>query len=137
MPAKVMLEVTSGPIKGKVFSFEDHDTFLFGRTADCHIGLPKDGCVSRHHFILEVNPPDARIRDLGSLNGTVVNDVKYGGRAPDESPQDVAGRELSPLRTAQASFPACGSSNSVGPPPQRTRQVLFVRAMGRTRPRRP
>lgn len=93
MPAKVKLEVTSGPIKGKVFSFEDHDTFLFGRTADCHVGLPKDGCVSRHHFILEVNPPDARIRDLGSLNGTIVNEVKHGGRAPDESPQDAASRE--------------------------------------------
>lgn len=94
MPARVLLEVTSGPIQGKVFTFEEHDTLLFGRTADCQIGLPKDGCVSRHHFILEVNPPDARVRDLGSLNGTVVNDVKYGGRSADQTPQDVAGREF-------------------------------------------
>jgi len=88
-----MLEVTSGPSQGKVFTFEEHDTFLFGRTADCHIGLPKDPCVSRHHFILEVNPPDARIQDLGSLNGTVVNDQKCGGRSAHETPQDVAGRQ--------------------------------------------
>ena len=36
--------------------------------------------MSRHHFLLEVNPPAATIRDLGSLNGTHVNGVRYGGR---------------------------------------------------------
>jgi serine/threonine-protein kinase len=93
VPATIKLEVISGPLQGKVFTFDSHDTFLFGRTKDCHIGLAKDSCVSRHHFILEVNPPDARIRDLGSLNGTIVNEVKHGGRAPGETPQDVAGRQ--------------------------------------------
>jgi len=80
-------------MKGKEFTFEDHDTLLFGRGKDCHIALAKDNCVSRHHFILEVNPPDARIRDLGSMNGTIVNRVKYGGRAPGETPLDAAGRQ--------------------------------------------
>ncbi len=93
MPANVKLEVSSGPMQGKVFAFEDHDTLLFGRGKDCHIALAKDHCVSRHHFILEVNPPDVRIRDLGSMNGTIVNGVKYGGRAPGETPQDAAGRQ--------------------------------------------
>lgn len=101
MPARVKLEVTSGPIQGKVFAFDGHDTFLFGRHSDCHARLPKDGYVSRHHFILEVNPPDARIRDLGSLNGTIVNGVKYGGRSPHELPEDATGRE----------YPACDLKN--------------------------
>ena len=34
----------------------------------------------RHHFIHEVNPPAACLRDLGSLNGTYVNGKKFGAR---------------------------------------------------------
>ena len=73
----------SGPIQGKVFEFDKHDTFVFGRGKECHARLPKDPRVSRHHFLLEVNPPEATIRDLRSLNGTHVNGVRYGGRRGD------------------------------------------------------
>jgi hypothetical protein len=100
VPAKVTLEVVSGPIAGTVFPFEKHDTFLFGRHRDCHARFPKDPLASRHHFILEVNPPDACLRDLGSLNGTYVNGVKHGGRAPDEKPAEASARRHAavPLR---------------------------------------
>jgi hypothetical protein len=37
--------------------------------------------MSRHHFLLELDPPRACLRDLDSLNGTYVNGVRYGGRA--------------------------------------------------------
>lgn len=90
MPAKVILKATAGPLKGKTFVFEDHDTFVFGRSRDCHAHLSKDDKFSsRHHFLLEVNPPDARIRDLGSLNGTYVNGTKYGGREAQETPHQA------------------------------------------------
>ncbi len=92
MPGRVVLEVTQGPLKGEIFTFDKHDVFLFGRGVDCHARLPEaDPTVSRHHFLLEVNPPRIRIRDLGSLNGTHVNDRKHGGRSQDESP-DAAGK---------------------------------------------
>jgi serine/threonine-protein kinase len=52
----------------------------------------EDRAVSRHHFILEINPPDAVLRDLGSLNGTWVNDVKHGGREKGETPEQGAQR---------------------------------------------
>jgi len=95
MPAKVILSVTEGPIQGTLYTFEEHDTFIFGRASDCHARLsPDDTTASRHHFILEANPPDARLRDLGSLNGTYVNDVKYGGRASDETPEQAATRRF-------------------------------------------
>lgn len=90
---KVILNVTHGPFKDRVFVFEEHDTFVFGRSADCHAGLSdEDPTISRYHFVLEVSPPHARIRDLGSLNGTYVNDLKYGGREPDETADAVAER---------------------------------------------
>jgi serine/threonine protein kinase len=81
MPGRVCLAVVAGPIQGRQFAFEDHDTFLFGRSPDCHAQLAEaDTTASRHHFLLEVNPPAARLRDLGSRNGTYVNGTKYGGR---------------------------------------------------------
>jgi eukaryotic-like serine/threonine-protein kinase len=93
MPGKVTLEVTEGPIRGRRFTFEEHETFVFGRDPSCHAKLSEDDMTaSRHHFILEINPPEARVRDLGSLNGTYVNDQKYGGRDPEEHPQEASRR---------------------------------------------
>jgi len=92
MNAKVRLNVTAGPMRGKEFVFAEHDTFVVGRQADCHCCLPDDRLVSRHHFFMEVNPPDARIRDFGSLNGTHVNGRKIGARAKGETPETGAKR---------------------------------------------
>ena len=95
MAACVTLKVTAGPLAGRVFSYDRHDTFLFGRSPDCHAELAaNDTTASRHHFLLEVNPPRARLRDLGSLNGTHVNGQKHGGRSRQESPEEAAGRRL-------------------------------------------
>lgn len=93
MPGKVTLTATAGPIQGRRFEFTEHDTFLFGRAPDCHAELPSgDTSASRHHFLLEVAPPLARLRDLGSLNGTHVNGVRHGGRQPGETPEQAARR---------------------------------------------
>src|SRR5512134_597289 len=90
MPGKVTLRVTAGPLRGRSFDFDAHDTFLFGRSPDCHAELAEsDTTASRHHFLLEVNPPAARLRDLGSLNRTHVNGVRYGGRKANQAPEDA------------------------------------------------
>jgi eukaryotic-like serine/threonine-protein kinase len=95
MPGKVTLQVMKGVNKGEVFTFTEHDVFVFGRDPDCHAKLPLDDrTASRHHFLLEVNPPFARIRDLGSLNGTYVNEQKCGGRPDWESPEEAARRQF-------------------------------------------
>jgi eukaryotic-like serine/threonine-protein kinase len=57
MSNKVNLSISDGPMKGKIFEFTEHDTFIFGRAEECHCRLPDDGQVSRRHFIVEVNPP--------------------------------------------------------------------------------
>lgn len=92
MSAKVHLKISQGKGAGKVFTFDEHDTFVVGRMDDCHACLPDDTQVSRHHFILEVNPPVACLRDLGSLNGTWINEAKFGGRAKGETPEQGAKR---------------------------------------------
>jgi serine/threonine-protein kinase len=94
MPNRIEIVVERGPLQGQRLGYEMHDIVLFGRAADCHIRLPEqDRTTSRHHFILEVSPPQARLRDLGSLGGTYVNGHKYGGRAPGETPEVAAQRQ--------------------------------------------
>src|ERR1017187_2801687 len=90
MAAKLTLVVSSGCMVGKAFVFDEHDTFVLGRALDCHVCLHDDDAVSRHHFLLEVNPPDVCIRDLGSMNGTYVNGRKIGGRKKGETPEQGA-----------------------------------------------
>src|SRR2546422_642988 len=92
MSGKLTLTITTGPRAGTAFVFEEYDTLLLGREKDCQVCLPEDTQVSRHHFILEVNPPDICIRDLGSLQGTYINGQKYGGRGKHETPEEGAWR---------------------------------------------
>ncbi|RLB11235.1 MAG: hypothetical protein DRG39_04585 [Deltaproteobacteria bacterium] len=73
---KVALIVTNGDKKGKTFEFTEQDNFLLGRDAGgsrAHFRLSaKDRFVSRNHFLIEINPPDSYLRDVGSLNGTYI-----------------------------------------------------------------
>ncbi len=93
MSGKVVIAVTAGASQGGTFAFDTHDIFLFGRKSDCHACLPDDPLVSRHHFVMEVNPPHVCVRDLGSLHGTIINGVKYGGRQKHETPEEGARRQ--------------------------------------------
>jgi hypothetical protein len=117
MPASVQLRITEGIAKGKVFTFAAHDTFFLGRHPDCHVHLPDDTFVSRHHFILEACPPQACVRDLGSRNGTYVNGRKVGGRKEGESPEEGARRAYPEVTssTATASRWATPPSKSTSP----------------------
>lgn len=96
MTSKVVIDVSSTKGRKRVFSFEDHDTFMVGRMDDCHVCIESDSFLSRHHFILEVNPPNARLQDLGSLNGTYINEKKVGGRDVSETPEEALKRHKFP-----------------------------------------
>jgi serine/threonine-protein kinase len=70
---RVILDVLQGPLKGRSFAFERHDTFIVGRSRFVHCPMPEDMALSRDHFMIEINPPQCELRDLGSTNGTFVN----------------------------------------------------------------
>ncbi|MBF0456706.1 MAG: protein kinase [Nitrospirae bacterium] len=83
MPAKVVLKVTDGSLKGTEYIFTERTTCIIGRGVDCNPRLPDDkdhSTISRHHCLLDINPPGMRVRDFGSLNGTFVNGKKIGQR---------------------------------------------------------
>jgi serine/threonine-protein kinase len=93
MPARVTLVVTRGKLQGQEFVFPDRTTCIMGRADDCSPRLPDDKdhkTISRHHCLLDVNPPDIRIRDFGSRNGTFVNGKKIGQRAEGQTPEEGA-----------------------------------------------
>ena len=92
MSGMVKFDLVEGPMRGGQFRFTEHNTFLLGRIPDCSACLADDEQVSRHHFVIEVNPPQACLRDLGSLNGTYVNGIKYGCRKPEETRERVGQR---------------------------------------------
>ncbi len=77
---KVRLEVTNGPHFGQVFHFQDHQTFIVGRSSQVQFSVPDDEFLSRNHFLIEFNPPSCLLRDLGSTNGTKVNGVRVQGQ---------------------------------------------------------
>jgi pSer/pThr/pTyr-binding forkhead associated (FHA) protein len=86
---RVTLRYTAGPLAGQEVSYTEPAVLLFGRGEDCNPQLPQDGCgrVSRRHCFVEVNPPDVRIRDLGSLKGTFVGGNLIGRRPKGEPPK--------------------------------------------------
>lgn len=109
---QVNLRVLAGPYQGRIFSFDQPDTFLIGRTDDSHLCLPEDRFFSRHHCLLEVNPPRCLMRDLGSTNGTFVNGQRVS-EASLKSGDRIQGGEtvlLVEVNTADAVAPV--SSNS-------------------------
>lgn len=75
--AQAMLEVVSGSNAGQMIELPT-GKFLVGREEDCHL-RPNSDLVSRHHCVFLVDAYTTRLRDLGSTNGTFVNDERLQG----------------------------------------------------------
>jgi len=73
---RASLTVLSGPFAGQTISVS-HGKLLIGREVDCHL-RPESSLVSRHHCVLLLDDYTLRVRDLGSKNGTFVNDHRIG-----------------------------------------------------------
>jgi eukaryotic-like serine/threonine-protein kinase len=93
MPSKITLSVTRGNLKGQHYLFEERTTCIIGRAEGCLPQLPDDpdhSTISRYHCLLDINPPNIRVRDFGSKNGTYVNGKKIGQRLPEQTPEEGA-----------------------------------------------
>lgn len=79
MTTSVKLTVLGGPLDGKELVFTDRSFCTVGRSGNCYLHLPAAfSAVSREHCLFEIDPPNIRVRDLSSLNGTFVNGAKIG-----------------------------------------------------------
>jgi WD40 repeat protein len=93
VPAQITLRVINGSLKGQEFVFNSRTTCIIGRAKECSLRLPDvvdHNIISRYHCLLDINPPDIRVRDLGSLHGTYVNGEKIGQRQHKQTPEEAA-----------------------------------------------
>jgi serine/threonine-protein kinase len=82
MLSTVTLTIVNGKRDGEEYVFEQPLVGYIGRDKDCEIVLPNEReyhLVSRHHCLLDIDPPEIHVSDAGSLNGTFVNGVRIGG----------------------------------------------------------
>jgi eukaryotic-like serine/threonine-protein kinase len=93
MSTAVRLTVLTGPHKNHRVCFCGPTRCQVGRDLTCTIqlsGTERDRLVSRHHCLLDINPPAIQIADLGSSNGTYINGSRIG-----PIPQEKAGETAS------------------------------------------
>ncbi len=74
---QVTLRVLSGKSEGKDIKIKK-SRFLIGRHEDCHL-RPKTDSVSRRHCQIVIDGERAVCSDLGSKNGTFINDKPVEG----------------------------------------------------------
>ena len=101
---RVILDVLQGPKQGRSFVFDRHDTFIVGRSRFVHCPMPEDSALSRDHFLIEINPPRCEVRDLGSTNGTFVNDRRVERVRLNSGDRIAAGQSVFQVRVEGASW---------------------------------
>lgn len=73
---KFVMRGVSGTTFGKTFGVVG--ALTLGRSAECDISIPSDE-ISRHHAKLQVVPDGVMVEDMGSANGTFVNNQRVHG----------------------------------------------------------
>ena len=108
---RVILDVLQGPRKGRSFVFDRHDMFIVGRSRFVHCPMPEDTALSRDHFLIEISPPRCEIRDLGSTNGTFVNERRVERVRLNSGDRIAAGQSIFQVRV-EGSYVAIKESGS-------------------------
>ncbi len=71
-----VFDVIEGPARGKRFWLRQDQRIEIGRISTADFAVPADHHMSRHHMIVEATVNSFRVRDVGSVNGTFVNNAK-------------------------------------------------------------
>jgi len=74
------LLVVGGELNGSIFNILPGETVV-GRNPDCNIALDFSG-ISRKHFSIQMTDDKAVVHDLGSANGTYLNNQKLEQPSP-------------------------------------------------------
>jgi pSer/pThr/pTyr-binding forkhead associated (FHA) protein len=71
-----VFDIIEGPARGKRFWMRQDQTMEIGRLSTADFSIPADHHMSRHHLIVEATVDSFRVRDVGSANGTFVNNAR-------------------------------------------------------------
>ncbi len=86
MSSQIILTIEEGHEQKEQMVFQQQTSCVVGRSPDCEIRVPNDLVhqdISRRHCLLRIEPPLVHVQDLGSRNGTFVNDQLIGRRSFD------------------------------------------------------
>jgi serine/threonine-protein kinase len=92
--------------------FDGHDTFIVGRSRLVHCSMPEDSALSRDHFLIEINPPRCELRDLGSTNGTFVNEERVQTARLGSGDRITAGQSVFQVRVESVELTEGASEGS-------------------------
>lgn len=117
---KVSLLVENGAQQGKIFSFNEPELFIVGRSPQANFVLDhNDSCVSRRHFMIEIVPPRCYIKDFNSMNGTFVNQQRCTQAELHDGDRITAGQTSFLVRISAnaADLPTCQRCGEFFRPP--------------------
>ncbi|WP_422927646.1 protein kinase domain-containing protein [Singulisphaera sp. PoT] len=75
-----------------------------GRSRFVHCPMPEDSALSRDHFLIEISPPRCEIRDLGSTNGTFVNECRVERARLSSGDRIAAGQSIFRVRVESSAL---------------------------------
>jgi pSer/pThr/pTyr-binding forkhead associated (FHA) protein len=125
---KFMLRGVSGPTFGKTYAVVGSMTI--GRNHDCDISIATDE-ISRHHAKLQVTPIGVMVEDLGSANGTFVNNQRVHGSAMMKSNDELRLDTIrfllvSPTAEAQSHAQAAAQTVVIAPAKGNSNALVWV-----------
>ena len=79
---ELVLEGVEGPAAGARHRLSGDGEVIVGRGSDATLRVGDDALLSRHHFSVELRGGRCTVSDLGSANGTLLDDGPVTGHAP-------------------------------------------------------
>lgn len=125
----LLLEVKSGPSKGKGIRLQPGQSVRVGRTSRSDFVLPADGHLSGTHFEVALEENECSLRDLKSTNGTLLNGQRINQAVLRDGDTIVAGETVFRIRMLVG---AARGSDSGPPLPTDTTPQLRVLTLLRT-----
>ena len=122
--APLVLDVVAGPLAGPLLQLPGHGNFIIGRGTDrdgVHLSFRDDKGMSRLHFLLESNPPLARVVDLRSTQQDLPQRQRGQGSPPARRRRDP--RRPDPFQGPPAARRPDGSRRERFRPPDRAGPV--------------
>ncbi len=140
---EVVLKVKSGPHQGEVHSAQGDVSLVVGRSSQAGLPLPEDRLLSREHFRIDLNPSCCTLVDLGSTNGTKVNNLRVDTTQLRHGDVIAAGDSMLVVQVEQPQnqevprlrCPGCGHPIPRQPIPSPSRVCIVCQAKSRRFPR--
>ncbi len=99
------IRIQAGFLSGTTYPLLDKKMTI-GRAADCELRVDINGPASRYHAEIYPDGQAWRVKDLGSLNGTLVNKQKVEDAVLNSGDRIMIGESIFEFDAAQASSPA-------------------------------